>query len=268
MKDIEFVDQNPLSRSSRSNPVTYLKAYDEIRRLYAEQPLAKQLNFTPAHFSFNTPGGRCETCQGEGTITIEMQFMADLILECEQCHGKRFKQDVLDVHYRDKSIYDILCMTVNQAIDFFSQDPDCERIVQKLKPLQDVGIGYIQLGQSSSTLSGGESQRVKLASFLAQENSTPTIFVFDEPTTGLHHRDIEVLLKALNRLISKGHTVIIIEHNPAVILAADHVIDLGPEGGKEGGQIVCTGTPEEICKCKESYTGKYLAQILNNHEKN
>lgn len=267
MKDIEFVDQNPLSRSSRSNPVTYLKAYDEIRRLYAEQPLAKQLGFTPAHFSFNTPGGRCETCQGEGTITIEMQFMADLILECEQCHGKRFKQDVLDVHYRDKSIYDILCMTVNQAIDFFSQDPECSRIVQKLKPLQDVGIGYIQLGQSSSTLSGGESQRVKLASFLAQENSTPTIFVFDEPTTGLHHRDIEVLLKALNRLISKGHTVIIIEHNPAVILAADHVIDLGPEGGKEGGQIVCSGTPEEISKCKDSYTGKYLAQILNNHEK-
>ena len=267
MKDIEFVDQNPLSRSSRSNPVTYLKAYDEIRRLYAEQPLAKQLGFTPAHFSFNTPGGRCETCQGEGTITIEMQFMADLILECEQCHGKRFKQDVLDVHYRNKSIYDILCMTVNQAIDFFSQDPDCERIVQKLKPLQDVGIGYIQLGQSSSTLSGGESQRVKLASFLAQENSSPTIFVFDEPTTGLHHRDIEVLLKALNRLISKGHTVIIIEHNPAVILAADHVIDLGPEGGKEGGQIVCTGTPEEVSKCKESYTGKYLAKIINNHEK-
>ena len=267
MRDIEFVDQNPLSRSSRSNPVTYLKAYDEIRRLYAEQPLAKQLGFTPAHFSFNTPGGRCETCQGEGTITIEMQFMADLILECEQCHGKRFKQDVLDVHYRDKSIYDILCMTVNQAIDFFSQDPECSRIVQKLKPLQEVGIGYIQLGQSSSTLSGGESQRVKLASFLAQENDTPTIFVFDEPTTGLHHRDIKVLLKALNRLISKGHTVIIIEHNPAVILAADHVIDLGPEGGKEGGQIVCTGTPEEISKCKESYTGKYLAQILNNHEK-
>lgn len=267
MKDIEFVDQNPLSRSSRSNPVTYLKAYDEIRRLYAEQPLAKQLGFTPAHFSFNTPGGRCETCQGEGTITIEMQFMADLILECEQCHGKRFKQDVLDVHYRDKSIYDILCMTVNQAIDFFSQDPECSRIVQKLKPLQEVGIGYIQLGQSSSTLSGGESQRVKLASFLAQENDTSTIFVFDEPTTGLHHRDIEVLLKALNRLISKGHTVIIIEHNPAVILAADHVIDLGPEGGKEGGQIVCSGTPEEISKCKESYTGKYLAQILNNHEK-
>ncbi len=267
MHDIEFVDQNPLSRSSRSNPVTYLKAYDEIRRLFAEQPLAKQLGFTPAHFSFNTPGGRCETCQGEGTITIEMQFMADLILECEQCHGQRFKQDVLDVHYRDKSIYDILCMTVNQAVDFFSQDPECDRIVKRLKPLQEVGIGYIQLGQSSSTLSGGESQRVKLASFLAQEDSTPTIFVFDEPTTGLHHRDVEVLLKALNRLISKGHTVIIIEHNPAVILAADHVIDLGPEGGKDGGNIVCTGTPEQIAQCQESYTGKYLAQILKNNEK-
>ncbi|MBQ1858915.1 MAG: excinuclease ABC subunit UvrA, partial [Paludibacteraceae bacterium] len=266
MKDIEYVDQNPLSRSSRSNPVTYLKAYDEIRRLYAEQPLSKQLGLTPAHFSFNTPGGRCETCQGEGTITIEMQFMADLVLECEQCHGRRFKQDILDVHYRGKSIYDVLCMTVNQAVEFFSEDPACAKIVKRLKPLQDVGIGYIQLGQSSSTLSGGESQRVKLASFIAQEESHPTIFVFDEPTTGLHHRDIEVLLKALNRLISKGHTVIIIEHNPAVILAADHVIDLGPEGGKEGGNIVCAGTPEEIAQCKESYTGKYLAQIIKVHE--
>ena len=262
MHDIEFVDQNPLSRSSRSNPVTYLKAYDEIRRLFAEQQLSQQLGFTPAHFSFNTPGGRCETCQGEGTITIEMQFMADLVLECEQCHGKRFKQDILDVRYRGKSIYDILCMTVNQAVEFFSEDPECAKIVKKLKPLQDVGIGYVQLGQSSSTLSGGESQRVKLASFLAQEDSRPTIFVFDEPTTGLHHRDIETLLKALNRLISKGHTVIIIEHNPAVILAADHVIDLGPEGGKEGGNIVCTGTPEDIANCKESFTGKYLAKII------
>ena len=262
MRDIEFVDQNPLSRSSRSNPVTYLKAYDEIRRLFAEQQLAEQLGFTPAHFSFNTPGGRCEACQGEGTITIEMQFMADLILECEQCHGRRFKQDVLDVHYRGKSIYDILCMTVNQAVDFFSEDPACERIVKRLKPLQDVGIGYIQLGQSSSTLSGGESQRVKLASFLTQEEGHPTIFVFDEPTTGLHHRDIEVLLEALNRLISKGHTVIIIEHNPAVILAADHVIDLGREGGKEGGNIVCCGTPEEVAQCADSYTGHYLKAII------
>ncbi len=268
MKDIEFVDQNPLSRSSRSNPVTYLKAYDEIRRLFSEQALSKQLGLTPAHFSFNTPGGRCETCQGEGTITIEMQFMADLVLECEQCHGKRFKQDILDVHYRGKSIYDILCMTVNQAVEFFSEDPECARIVRRLKPLQDVGIGYVQLGQSSSTLSGGESQRVKLASFLAQEDSQPTIFVFDEPTTGLHHRDIEVLLQALNRLVSKGHTVIIIEHNPAVILAADHVIDLGPEGGKEGGNIVCTGTPEEIANCTQSFTGKYLAKIIKtNYEK-
>ena len=268
MRDIEYVDQNPLSRSSRSNPVTYLKAYDEIRRLYAEQPLAKQLGLTPAHFSFNTPGGRCESCQGEGTITIEMQFMADLVLECEQCHGRRFKQDILDVHYRDKSIYDILCMTVNQAVEFFSQDPACEKIVKRLRPLQDVGIGYVQLGQSSSTLSGGESQRVKLASFLAQEECPPTIFVFDEPTTGLHHSDIDVLLKALNRLISKGHTVIIIEHNPAIVLAADHVIDLGPEGGKQGGRIVCTGTPEEIAQCEESYTGKYLKKlIIENHEK-
>ena len=262
VKDIEFVDQNPLSRSSRSNPVTYLKAYDEIRRLYAEQPLSKQLGLTPAHFSFNTPGGRCEQCQGEGSITIEMQFMADLTLECEQCHGRRFKQDILDVHYRGKSIYDVLCMTVNQAVEFFSEDPNCTKIVKRLKPLQDVGIGYIQLGQSSSTLSGGESQRVKLASFLAQEEGQSTIFVFDEPTTGLHHKDIDVLLTALNRLISKGHTVIIIEHNPAVILAADHVIDLGPEGGNDGGNIVCEGTPEQIAKCKESYTGKYIARLL------
>ena len=266
--DIEFVDQNPIGRSSRSNPVTYLKAYDEIRRLFAEQPLAKQLGLTPAHFSFNTPGGRCETCQGEGTITIEMQFMADLVLECEQCHGKRFKQDILDVHYRGKSIYDVLCMTVNQAVEFFSEDPACAKIVKRLKPLQDVGIGYVQLGQSSSTLSGGESQRVKLASFLAQEECRSTIFVFDEPTTGLHHKDIEVLLVALNRLVSKGHTVIIIEHNPAIILAADHVIDLGPEGGKDGGNVVCCGTPEDIAHCIESYTGKYLAKIIETqHEK-
>ena len=262
MKDIEFVDQNPLSRSSRSNPVTYLKAYDEIRRLYADQPLSKQLGLTPAHFSFNTPGGRCETCQGEGTITIEMQFMADLTLECEQCHGRRFKQDILDVHYRGKSIYDVLCMTVNHAVEFFSEDPECAKIVKRLKPLQDVGIGYVQLGQSSSTLSGGESQRVKLASFLAQEGGLPTIFVFDEPTTGLHHKDIDVLLKALNNLISKGHTVIIIEHNPAIILAADHVIDLGPEGGSEGGKIVFEGTPEQLAECPRSYTGKYIKEFI------
>ncbi len=261
--DIEFVDQNPLSRSSRSNPVTYLKAYDEIRRLFADQPLSKQLGFTASHFSFNTPGGRCEMCQGEGTITIEMQFMADLTLECEQCHGKRFKQDVLDVHYRGQSIYDILNMTINQAIDFFAQDPDCEKIVRRLKPLQDVGIGYIRLGQSSSTLSGGESQRVKLASFLAQEDTQPTIFVFDEPTTGLSHKDVQVLLKALNQLISRGHTVIVIEHNPSMILAADHVIDLGPEGGDEGGHIVFEGTPEDLAKCKESYTGQFISKLIH-----
>lgn len=256
--NIEFVDQQPLSRSSRSNPVTYLKAYDEIRKLFAEQQLSKQMGFTPAHFSFNTPGGRCEICQGEGTITIEMQFMADLVLECEHCHGKRFKQDILDVRYRGKSIYDILTMTVDQAIEFFSQDPECNKIVRRLKPLQEVGIGYVQLGQSSSTLSGGESQRVKLASFLAQENAEPTIFVFDEPTTGLHHTDVDVLIVALNALITKGHTVIVIEHNPAIILAADHVIDLGLEGGDAGGNIVFEGTPETLMECEESYTGRLL----------
>jgi len=261
LHNVEFVDQNPLTKSSRSNPVTYLKAYDEIRRLYADQQLSKQLGFTPAHFSFNTMGGRCEACQGEGKITIEMQFMADITLECEHCHGKRFKQDVLDVLYREKSIYDILEMTVNQAIDFFSEDPACKKIVSRLKPLQDVGIGYVKLGQTGSTLSGGESQRVKLASFLAQENASPTLFIFDEPTTGLHHHDIAVLLKAINALISRGHTVLIIEHNPSVILAADHVIDLGKEGGTEGGEIVAEGTPEQIMQCADSHTGKALRDI-------
>lgn len=262
LRNIEFVDQNPLSRSSRSNAVTYLKAYDEIRKLYADQQLAKQLGFTPAHFSFNTPGGRCEECQGEGTITIEMQFMADLIIPCEQCHGRRFKQDVLDVHYRGKSIFDILEMTVSQAIDFFSEDSACAKIVKRLKPLQDVGIGYIHLGQSSSTLSGGEIQRVKLASFLAQEDAPHTMFVFDEPTTGLNRSDIEVLLKAMNSMIAKGHTIVVIEHNPAIILAADHVIDLGPEGGDQGGHIVFEGTPEQLINCEASYTGQYLRHTI------
>ena len=259
--NVEFVDQNPLTKSSRSNPVTYLKAYDEIRKLYAEQQLSKQMGFTPSHFSFNTPGGRCEACQGEGTIRIEMQFMADVVLECEHCKGKRFKQDVLDVLYRGKSIYDVLEMTVNQAIEFFSEDSACKKIVNRLRPLQDVGIGYVKLGQSGSTLSGGESQRVKLASFLAQENATPTLFIFDEPTTGLHHHDVAVLLKALNALISRGHSVLVIEHNPSVILAADHIIDLGPEGGDEGGRIVAEGTPEQIMQCKESYTGRALNEL-------
>lgn len=258
IKDVEFVDQNPLSKSSRSNPVTYLKAYDEIRALYAEQQLAQQLRFTPAHFSFNTPGGRCEVCKGEGTITIEMQFMADLILPCEHCHGKRFQRDVLDVLYRGKSIYDILEMTVDEAIEFFSQDKRCDKIVRRLRPLQEVGLGYIHLGQSSSTLSGGESQRVKLASFLDENKQSPTLFIFDEPTTGLSLTDIRTLLQAINQLIARGHSVIIIEHNPAVILAADHVIDLGPEGGDKGGYIVAEGTPEDIMQCQQSYTGQYL----------
>ena len=262
VQNVEYVDQNPLSKSSRSNPVTYLKAYDEIRRLFADQQLSRQMGFTPAHFSFNTPGGRCEECQGEGTITIEMQFMADITMVCDQCHGKRFKQDILDVQYRGKNIYDVLEMTVNQAIDFFSEDPACKKIVARLKPLQDVGIGYVKLGQPGSTLSGGESQRVKLASFLAQENASPTLFIFDEPTTGLHHRDIDVLLSALDALISRGHTVLIIEHNPMVILAADHVIDLGKEGGDEGGHIVAEGTPEQIMQCPDSYTGQALRDII------
>ena len=261
IQNVEFVDQNPLTKSSRSNPVTYLKAYDEIRKLYADQQLSKQMGFTPAHFSFNTVGGRCEACQGEGKVTIEMQFMADITLECEHCHGKRFKQDVLDVLYRGKSIFDILEMTVNQAIEFFSEDTACKKIVNRLRPLQEVGIGYVKLGQAGSTLSGGESQRVKLASFLAQENASPTLFIFDEPTTGLHHHDVAVLLKALNALISRGHSVLIIEHNPSVILSADHIIDLGPEGGDEGGKIVAEGTPEEIMQCAESYTGRALNEL-------
>ena len=219
------------------------------------------MGFTPSHFSFNTPGGRCEACQGEGKITIEMQFMADVVLECEHCKGKRFKQDILEVLYRDKSIFDILEMTVNQAIEFFSEDAACKKIVNRLRPLQDVGIGYVKLGQAGSTLSGGESQRVKLASFLAQENAQPTLFIFDEPTTGLHHHDVAVLLNAMTALISRGHTVLVIEHNPSVILSADHIIDLGPEGGDEGGRIVAEGTPEAVMQCPESYTGKALTAL-------
>ncbi|GAB1416136.1 excinuclease ABC subunit UvrA [Paludibacter sp.] len=263
-KDIEFVDQNPIGRSSRSNPVTYIKAYDEIRKLFGEQQLSKQMGYTASHFSFNTPGGRCEECQGEGTITVEMQFMADLVLECEHCHGKRFKQDVLEVQYRGVNIHDVLEMTVNQALEFFSEQLGSaeKKIIKRLKPLQDVGIGYVKLGQSSSTLSGGESQRVKLASFLANEKSEPTIFVFDEPTTGLHFHDIKTLLKAFDALIAKGHTIIIIEHNPEVIKCADHVIDVGPEGGDKGGMIVFEGTPENLVKCEASYTGKYISRSI------
>jgi len=263
-KDIEFVDQNPIGRSSRSNPVTYIKAYDEIRKLFADQQLSKQMNYSASHFSFNTEGGRCEECQGEGTVTVEMQFMADLILECEHCHGKRFKQDVLDVQYKGVNIFDVLEMTVNQAIEFFSEHTGNieKKIVKRLKPLQDVGVGYVKLGQSSSTLSGGESQRVKLASFLANEKSEPTIFVFDEPTTGLHFHDIKTLMKAFDALIAKGHTVIIIEHNIDVIKCADHIIDIGPEGGDKGGNLVFEGTPEKIIDCEASYTGKFLKEKI------
>lgn len=259
--DIEFVDQNPIGKSSRSNPVTYVKAYDEIRKLMADQPLSKQMGYTAGYFSFNTEGGRCEECKGEGTVTVEMQFMADLVLECESCHGKRFKNETLEVKYDGVNIYDILEMTVNQAIEFFNEHGQ-KKIVKKLLPLQEVGLGYIKLGQSSSTLSGGENQRVKLAYFLSIEKAEPTIFVFDEPTTGLHFHDIKQLLKAFDALIARGHTVVIIEHNMDVIKCADHVIDLGPEGGDKGGNLVVCGTPEEVAKCAASYTGQYLAEKL------
>lgn len=259
--DIEFVDQNPIGKSSRSNPVTYVKAYDEIRKLMADQPLSKQMGYTAGYFSFNTEGGRCEECKGEGTVTVEMQFMADLVLECESCHGKRFKNETLEVKYDGMNIYDILEMTVNQAVEFFNEHGQ-KKIVKKLLPLQEVGLGYIKLGQSSSTLSGGENQRVKLAYFLSIEKAEPTIFVFDEPTTGLHFHDIKQLLKAFDALIARGHTVVIIEHNMDVIKCADHVIDLGPEGGDKGGNLVVCGTPEEVAKCAVSYTGQYLAEKL------
>lgn len=262
VKDIEFVDQNPIGKSTRSNPVTYVKAYDEIRKLFAEQPLAKQLGYGAGYFSFNTEGGRCEECKGEGTVTVEMQFMADLVLECESCHGKRFKADTLEVKYQGQSIYDILEMTVNQAIEFFTEHKQ-SKIVKKLKPLQEVGLGYVKLGQSSSTLSGGENQRVKLAYFLSIEKSDPTIFVFDEPTTGLHFHDIKKLLEAFDSLISRGHTIVIIEHNLDVVKCADHVIDLGPEGGDRGGNLVVAGTPEEVAQCEESYTGRFLKEKLS-----
>ena len=264
IRGVEFIDQNPIGKSSRSNPVTYLKAWDDIRKIYADEKLSKLNGFKPAHFSFNVPGGRCEECQGEGIIKVEMQFMADVYLECEHCKGKRFKDEVLEIKYKDKNIYDILEMTVNQAVEFFSSGTShSERsIVAKLQKLVDVGLGYIKLGQASSTLSGGESQRVKLAYHLSQENADPTLFVFDEPTTGLHFHDIHKLMDSLNALIDRGHTVLIIEHNMDVIKCADNIIDLGPEGGSEGGYLVFEGTPEELVKCQNSYTGKYLAEKL------
>lgn len=264
IKAIEYVDQNSIGKSSRSNPVTYVGAYDEIRKLFGEQQLSQQLGFTPLYFSFNKEGGRCEECKGEGKITVEMQFMADITLVCDTCHGKRFKPEILDVEYKGANIYDVLEMTVNQAIEFFGQEEKDinKKIVKKLKPLQDVGLGYIKLGQASSTLSGGENQRVKLAYYLGQEKQAPTLFVFDEPTTGLHFHDIKTLMNAFNALIAKGHTVVIIEHNMDVIKCADYIIDLGPEGGNMGGNLVCAGTPEEIAQCFNSYTGKFLKEKL------
>ena len=262
IKHVEFIDQNPIGKSTRSNPATYLKAYDAIRQLYAEQPLSVQMGYTPQYFSFNADGGRCEECKGAGYITVEMQFMADLTLECEACHGQRFKKEILDVRFEGKNINDILNMTVNEALDFFSAHRQ-KAIVNRLKPLQDVGLGYIKLGQNSSTLSGGENQRVKLAYFIGQEKQEPTLFIFDEPTTGLHFHDISRLLKAFNALIERGHTVLVIEHNLDVIKCADWIIDLGPEGGNNGGKIVCTGTPEEVIKSKTSITANYLKDKLS-----
>ena len=262
LRSVEFVDQNPIGRSSRSNPVTYIKAYDEIRSLYASLPISKNRNYQPKHFSFNVDGGRCDHCKGEGTVTIEMQFMADVILECEHCNGKRFKKEVLEVKFHDQNIDDLLCMTVDDAIDFFVYH-DQKRIIQKLQPLQDVGLGYVTLGQSSATLSGGEAQRIKLASFISQGSSKEKVlFIFDEPTTGLHFHDIQKLLTSFNALIDRGHTIVVVEHNLELIKCADHLIDLGPEAGDAGGYLVGQGTPEAIAKLPKSHTGKYLVEKL------
>lgn len=261
IKHVEFVDQNPIGKSTRSNPATYVKAYDAIRDLFADQPLSQQMGFTSQYFSFNADGGRCDECKGAGSITVEMQFMADLVLECEACHGKRFKHDILDVKYEGKNIDDVLNMTISEAIEFFGEHRQ-KTIVNRLKPLEDVGLGYIKLGQNSSTLSGGENQRVKLAYFIGQEKQEPTMFIFDEPTTGLHFHDIHRLLCSFDALIERGHTILIIEHNLDVIKCADHVIDLGPDGGDKGGNLVCAGTPEEVALCAKSITGQYLQEKL------
>ncbi len=261
VRHVEFVDQNPIGKSTRSNPATYVKAYDAIRDLFADQPLSKQLGFTSQYFSFNADGGRCDECKGAGVITVEMQFMADLVLECEACHGHRFKHDILDVRFEGKNIDDVLNMTISEAIQFFGEHQQ-KTIVNRLKPLEDVGLGYIKLGQSSSTLSGGENQRVKLAYFIGQEKQEPTLFIFDEPTTGLHFHDIQRLLHAFDALIERGHTILIIEHNMEIIKCADHVIDLGPDGGDRGGDLVACGTPEEVAACEKSITGKFLREKL------
>ena len=281
IRHVEFVDQNPIGKSTRSNPATYVKAYDAIRDLFADQPLSKQMGFTSQYFSFNTEGGRCEECKGAGVITVEMQFMADIVLECEACHGHRFKHDILDVKFEGKNIDDVLNMTIKEASSFFSGEGQgvsgegiagkarsksdaqlCEAIVKRLKTLEDVGLGYIKLGQNSSTLSGGENQRVKLAYFIGQEKQEPTLFIFDEPTTGLHFHDISRLLKAFDALIARGHSILVIEHNMEVIKMADHVIDLGPDGGDKGGALVIAGPPEEVAKCEASLTGQYLKDKL------
>jgi len=261
IKHVEFVDQNPIGKSTRSNPATYVKAYDAIRQLFAEQPLAKQMGFSPQYFSFNTEGGRCEECKGAGVISVEMQFMADLVLECEACHGQRFKHDILEVRFHEKNINDVLNMTVSEVITFFGEYKQ-QAIVNRLKPLEDVGLGYIKLGQNSSTLSGGENQRVKLAYFIGQEKQEPTLFIFDEPTTGLHFHDIQRLLDAFKALIERGHTILVIEHNLDVIKCADYVIDIGPDGGDKGGSLVFAGTPEALIECKTSITGRYLKEKI------
>ncbi len=261
IKHVEFVDQNPIGKSTRSNPATYVKAYDAIRDLFADQPLSKQMGFTSQYFSFNADGGRCDECKGAGVITVEMQFMADLVLQCEACHGHRFKHDILDVRYQGKNIDDVLNMTISEAIQFFGEHKQ-DTIVKRLKPLEDVGLGYIKLGQSSSTLSGGENQRVKLAYFIGQERQEPTLFIFDEPTTGLHFHDIERLLASFNALIDRGHSILIIEHNMEIIKCADHIIDMGPDGGDRGGEVVVCGTPEEVAACEKSLTGKFLKDKL------
>ena len=261
VKHVEFVDQNPIGKSTRSNPATYVKAYDAIRDLYAEQPLSQQMGFSPQYFSFNTDGGRCEECKGAGVITVGMQFMADIVLECETCHGHRFKKDILDVYFNGKNIDDVLNMTISEAIEFFSAYHQ-DAIVKRLKTLEEVGLGYIKLGQNSSTLSGGENQRVKLAYFIGQEKQEPTLFIFDEPTTGLHFHDIQRLLHAFDALIERGHTILIIEHNLEVIKCADYIIDLGPDGGDRGGSLVAIGAPEEVAQCSGSITGQYLKEKL------
>ncbi len=266
ISSVEYIDQNPIGRSSRSNPVTYLKAYDEIRQLFSRQALAKLRNLKPGYFSFNIPGGRCEKCEGEGEIKVEMQFMADIHLTCDACGGKRFKEEVLEIKYKDKNIADILELTVSQALSFFGEDKSGtaeKKIVEKIQPLEEVGLGYLRLGQPSNTLSGGEAQRVKLAFFLSKgAGNDPTLFIFDEPTTGLHIHDISKLLHALNALIEKGHSIVVIEHNLEIVKSADWITDLGPEGGEQGGELVFAGLPEDLISCKDSHTGHYLKMAL------